>query len=103
MITACRDRRYTHIDRTAGDFQRNTTILRQAFLCDVEPRHDLNARDNGAHELTRYTASHIKFTVNPIANHDLFLFRLDMDIARSLLHRSEERRVGKECTSRSCR
>src|SRR5262249_44933063 len=38
------DGRYAYVDRTAGDFQADAAILRQALLGDVEARHDLHAR-----------------------------------------------------------
>ena len=37
-----------HVDRAAGDRQRQAAVLRQAALGDVEVGHDLHARDDAA-------------------------------------------------------
>ena len=39
-------RRHAHIDRAAGDAQRDSAVLRQALLGDVELGHDLDARND---------------------------------------------------------
>ena len=38
--------RYPNVDRPAGDFQRNATVLWESFLSNVEFRHDLDAGDD---------------------------------------------------------
>ena len=43
--------RYAHVDALASDLQRDTAVLRQSFLGNVELRHDLHARQNRRHEL----------------------------------------------------
>ena len=69
-----------HIDRLAADAQRDAAILRQAFLGDVELRHDLDARDQrGMDRLLR--PHHVaQAAVDAEAHHRDLLERFDMDI-----------------------
>src|SRR5262249_42715702 len=93
IAAARRDRADTNVEALTGDLLRDASVLREALLGDVERALDLDAADDAAHERTRGSTCDVELTVDAIADDDLFLFRLDVDIARALLHRLEEERV----------
>jgi hypothetical protein len=62
----------------------DATVLRQAPLGDVEPRHDLEARDDGVLEtaqIFRHGHGHEQ-AVHPVTDAQLSLLRLEMDVGR---------------------
>ena len=82
-----------HVDRAAGDAQADAAVLRQALLGDVEPRHDLDARDqqrgDGALGL-QHLAQH---AVDAEAHHEAVLVGLDVDVGGVFLDRLRQHRV----------
>ena len=82
------------VDALAGDLQRDAPVLRQPLLGDVERRHDLHARDDRAHELLRLARLRdVELAVDAVADDDVALLRLDVDVARALLDRLREEAV----------
>ncbi len=93
VVATRRNRRHTHVDRPARDFEGNTAILWQAFLSDVQYGHDLHTGDHRTHELTTRGARHVELAVHPVANDNLSLLRLDVNIARPLFDSLREQIV----------
>ena len=87
LAVSRRDGRYAHVHRAPRDAQRDASVLRQAFLGDVEPRHDFDAR----HDQRRHGALGLEhFAQHPVhaeADHQAVLERLDVDVRPVLLHR----------------
>src|SRR5712691_2957319 len=96
-----RDDRDTHVDLAAGDPQLDAAVLRQTLFGDIQPRHDLQPRDNrfvermnlGRHRL------HAEQTIHAVANHQPFFLRLDVDIA-GLLRQSFQQQFADEPNDR---
>ncbi len=82
-----------HVDVLAGDLAADAAVLGQPLLGDVQPRHDLHARDDRGHELPRRLARLVEHAVDPVADLHLLLARLDVDVAGPLLDRVEHQRV----------
>ena len=75
-----RQGRHAHIDGAPPDRQGDPAILRQALFRNVEPRHDLDAGDNGRSQLPRRCQHLDEIPVDPVANGQMILKRIDMDI-----------------------
>src|SRR5690606_2005145 len=71
VIAARRHRGDAHVDAAPGDAQRDAAVLGQALLGDIQPRHDLHARDDRAHELTAGTTSDVELAVDAVPHDDL--------------------------------
>jgi hypothetical protein len=84
---------YAHVDVFARDLAPDATVLRQALLRDVEPGHDLHTRDDRGNELAGCPSGLIQHTVDAIADHDVLLARLDVDVAGPLFDGVEHQRV----------
>jgi hypothetical protein len=82
-----------HVDVLAGDLAADAPVLRQPLLGDVQPRHDLHARDDRRHELARRAPRLVQLAVDAVADEDFLLARLDVNIAGPLLDRVEQQRV----------
>ena len=82
-----------HVHRAAGDAQRDAPVLRHPLLGDVEPRHDLDARDDerrqGAVGL-QHLAQH---AVHAEAHHQARLEGFDVDVRGILADRLGEQGV----------
>ena len=85
--------RYAHIHGSAGYAQRNTPVLGQALLGDIQLRHDLDARDHqrchGAPGLQHL----LHDAVDTEAHHKSVFKRLDMDVGCILLYRRGQDRI----------
>ena len=69
------------IDVFLGVFlEDNTTVLRQAALRDVEVAHDLEARDHGVGDLLGQAQLFRAHAVDPVADEQVLLHRLDVNI-----------------------
>src|SRR5690606_41890156 len=101
VLSAGRRGPYTHVDAAPGAIERAAPVLRQPLRRAVQPRHDLYAGHDRAHELAARPASDVQLPVDAVANQHLFLFGLDVDVARALLdglkkqpvHPADDRRV----------
>ena len=93
LAVAGRDRRDAHVHRAAGDPERDAAVLRQALLGDVEPRHDLDARDDQRRDRALGLQHLAQHAVDPEPDHEAVLERLDVDVGRVLLHRLGEQGV----------
>ena len=71
----------------------DAAVLRQPLLGDVELRHDLDARDDRVAELHRRRHDVVEDAVDAVADAQLLLVRLDVDVARALLDRRHQHDV----------
>ena len=71
----------------------DAAVLRQALLGDVELRHDLDARRDRVAELHRRAHDVVENAVDAVADAQLLLVRLDVDVARALLNRRHQHDV----------
>ena len=69
----------------AAHLQLDATVLWQTSLCDVELRHDLDARRERVAELAGRLHDFVQYAVDPVANTELPLVRLDVDVRCQLL------------------
>src|SRR5580700_6172147 len=76
-----RQRRDAQIDFAAQNLNLDAAVLRQAALGDIELGHQLQARDDGAFELARRRFLVEEHAVHAEAHPELFLERLDVDVA----------------------
>src|SRR6185369_7726908 len=93
VFTTGRNGRNAEVDAASGDAQRDAAVLRQALFGDVQPSHDLHAGNHRAHELQRSAPRHVQLAVDSIAHDHFALFRLDVNVAGSLLHGLREQAV----------
>ena len=93
VAAARRDGADADVEALAGDLLGDAPVLRQALLGDVERALDLDAADDAVHEGARRAARDVELAVDAVADDDLLLLRLDVDVARALLHRLQEERV----------
>jgi hypothetical protein len=91
--SAGRNGAHAYVDALARDLQRDASVLRKPLFRDVEPGHDLHARDNRAHELLVRLLRDVELAIDAVANEHLFLFRLDVNVARSLFDALKEERI----------
>ena len=76
-------RRETDVVVATGDLQADAAVLGQALLRDVEVAHDLDARGDGGLQCARQRLHGlVEHVVDPEADADLVLERLDVDVAR---------------------
>jgi len=85
--------RDAHVDRTACDTQRDTAVLRQSFLGDVEARHDLDARDDEWRHRALGLQHFAQDAVHAEADHEPVLVGLDVDVGGVFLDGLREQRV----------
>ena len=71
----------------------DAAVLRQPLLGDVELRHDLDARRDRVAELHRRAHDVVENPVDAVADAQLLLVRLDVDVARALLDRRHQHDV----------
>ena len=71
----------------------DAAVLRQPLLGDVEPRHDLHARDDGVAVLERRRHHRLQHAVDAEPDPHFLFVRLDVDVARALLNRRQHQRV----------
>ena len=76
-----------------SDADLDAAVLRHALLGDVELGHDLETRGDGALHLERRRHHLVEHAVDAVAHAELLLERLDVDIARPLVHRVRDERV----------
>ena len=70
--------------------QLDAPVLRHAALGDVQLRHDLEARDQRRLELHRRLHHFLQRAVDAVADADLVLEALEVDVRRAALHRVGE-------------
>ena len=82
----------------------DAAVLRQAALGDVELRHDLDARDDRGLQPARRRLDVVQHAVDAVADLELVLERLDVDVGRALLdgavdehvHQPDDRRLARQ-------
>jgi hypothetical protein len=82
LAVAHRQRGDADVDLAAGHARADAAVLRNAFLGDVELRHDLHARDDRGLEPRRRLHDLVEHAVDPEPDAQLLLERLDVDVAR---------------------
>ena len=82
-----------HVDLLAGDLAANTTVLRQALLGDVEAGHDLDAGDDAGEVRLGGALDLVEDAVDAVADGDLLVAGLDVDVAGLLLGGVEDEAV----------
>ena len=75
------------IDLLALHAQPDAAVLRQPPLGDVEVRHDLDARDHRGGEAARRRLLLVQHAVDPVADDEPVLERLDMDVGGARVER----------------
>ena len=99
-----RQRRDAEVDLLAHHAELDAAVLRQAPLGDVELRHDLDARHDGRLQPARRRLDVVQHAVDAVADLELVLERLDVDVGRALLdgavdeqvHQPDDRRLAGE-------
>src|SRR6185312_7251926 len=86
-------RRDAEVDDLAADLELDASVLRDASLCDVQAGHDLEARDESRAHLERRFHYFAKHAVDAIANAQLLLETLEVDVRRALVQRVGENRI----------
>ena len=86
-------RRDTHVDSAAGNAQRNSAVLRQPFLRDVELRHDLDARDDQRRKCTARLQHLAQHAVDTKPDAEAVFVGLDVYVGGVLLDRFGQHRV----------
>ena len=80
-----RQGRDAQVDLLAHHPQLDAAVLRQAALGDVELGHDLDARDDRGLQPARRRLDVVEHAVDAVADLDLVLERLDVDVRCPLL------------------
>ena len=84
-----------HVDLPTGDPHVDAAVLRQPLLGDVEAGHDLQPRDDRRSELPQFRRRrlHAKNAIDPKADREPRLGRLDVHVRRTLLDCLDEQLV----------
>src|SRR5262249_50968964 len=77
----------------AGQLDADAAVLRQTLLGDVQPGHDLDARDDHRLEALGRRDDVVEDAVDAEAHRQVALERLDVDVAGAVLDRLEEERI----------
>ena len=93
LAVAGRDGGDAHINRAAGDPQRDTAVLGQTFLGDVQLGHDLDARHHQRRHGAAGLQDLLQHAVDPESDCEAVLVGLDVDIRGVFLHGLGEDRV----------
>ena len=93
LAVAAGNGRDADVYRAVSHFQRNAPVLRQALLCDVELRHDLDARDDQRPDGHRRLHDFAHHAIHPQADGKPLLEGLDVNVRRALNDRLTEQRV----------
>ena len=78
------------VDAVVLEADLDAAVLRQPLLGDVELRHDLDARGDRIAELHRRLHDVVENAVDAVADAQLLLVRLDVDVAGALLDRRHQ-------------
>src|SRR3954453_8127698 len=79
------------VDGAAGDAQLEAAVLRDAFLGDVELRHDLDARNDGAVvALVDRIERFVEHAVDAVLDDDFVVSRLDVNVRGAALDGVED-------------
>ena len=94
LAVDARHDRDAEVDGLARHPQLEAAVLRHALLGDVELRHDLDARNDRAVEaLVDRPHCRLQHAVDAVLHVDRVFLRLDMDVARAPLDRTEDGRI----------
>ena len=84
----------TQIQVPAADGDLDAPVLRNALLRDLHLRHDLEARENRTLQALRRRVHLAERAIDAVADAELLLHRLDVDIGRLHLDRRRDDHVG---------
>src|SRR5207248_692210 len=87
------DRRNPKIDLLPAHREANAPILRQTALGDIEPRHDLDPRDDGRPQARRRRLGLVQRAVIAVTDAQSILERLNMNVRRSGLDRAGDQLI----------
>ncbi len=73
--------------------QSDAAILRQAALRDVEPGHDLDARNHRSLQLSWWCFNLVQYAVVAVAQAQPILERLDVNVRRAGLYRARDQLI----------
>ena len=88
-----RQRRHPEVDPLAGDVQGDAAVLGDATLGDVDVGHDLEAADHPALDGAGRVHDLVEHAVDPEADAQVGLGRLDVDVRRPVGHRLGDQQV----------
>ena len=83
-------RGYTHIHLLVADLFDDSAVLGKAPLGDVHVGHHLNPRNNGQGEMNRRRCHFIKRAIDPVADPEVFLKGLEVNVGGLFLDRLVE-------------
>ena len=89
----CRQCRNAQIHLAPDGLDLDASILGQAPLRDIQPRHQFHAADDSGLHLARRRILAHQHSVNSIPDAELFFERLNVDVARTLLGGHRDHRV----------
>ena len=85
--------RHTKVDGTPRDVDRNASVLWNAAFGDVETRHDLDAGDDCRSHGDIRSLHRVKRAVHTVADLEILLERLDVDVGRAVYNTLIENQV----------
>ena len=86
-----RQRRDTEVDALAAVDDRHAAVLRAAALGDVDLAHDLETRDDAVLDALGGVLHLVQHAVDAVADGELTLTGLDVDVGRAILDRLRDR------------
>ena len=84
LAMGCREARYAKVNWPSRDGKRNTSVLRDAALGDVQVRKNLDTRDDRWSHLDVRRLHLVKSAVDAVAYLEVVLKRLDVDVRRTV-------------------
>src|SRR6185436_18732731 len=90
-----RKRRDTEVDLLGAHLVIDSTVLGQSPLGNIQVRHDLQAGDHRQRQMLRRRRHFIKCSIHAISDLKFILERLEMDVARAVLHGLIEHKIYK--------
>ncbi len=88
-----RQRGDAQVDHGAVDGQADPPVLRHPSFGDVDVGHHLQARDDAGDDRSRLTHPLVQHPVDAVADSEVVLGRLDVDVGGSLLHGLQDDQV----------
>ena len=86
-------RRNAQIDLLARRWEIDAPVLRQPALGNVQVRHDLDARNHRQRQVLGRRRHFVKRAVHAITNLEFVFERLEVNVARAILHRLKKHEV----------
>ncbi len=86
------DHAHPNVDFATVDAKLDAAVLRQAFFGDIQPRHDLQAADDGRLKAVDFRRHRLRVQdpVDAVTNDDPVGLRFDMHVTRTCLDRFQQ-------------